>query len=136
MAITATTTGTTNISTGEFNGRIAIAPPPAPVDNTPYYVQIVETDGSIEIVNSLTGECSFIINTNTSVVATLAQVDLALDAYTDLFIGTKLSIVDYDGTGDGCTIQKTSTSNGDFADWIVIATDNTVSTGAIGVNPI
>jgi hypothetical protein len=133
MAILATTTGTTNISTGEFNGRVTTAPA---IDNTPYFVQIVETDGSIEIVNSLTGECSFIVNTNTSVVAALAQIDLALDAYTDLFIGTKVSVVDYDGSGDGCTIQKIDTTNGDFQDWIVIATDNTVSTGAIGVNPI
>ena len=51
-------------------------------------------------------------------------------------LGKIICVQDYDGSGDAGTFQKVSTSNGTFADWIVIATENKASTGAIGSSPI
>jgi hypothetical protein len=69
-------------------------------------------------------------------VGALAQVNLALAQYVDAVLGTTLCVVDYDGSGFGCTLVKNSTSSGDFNDWIITATDDVTSTGGIGTNPI
>jgi len=71
-----------------------------------------------------------------TVVASLAQAGLATATYTALPVGSTLAVTDYATSGDGCTLVKTSTSAGTFADWIVVSTTNVASTGGIGVNPI
>lgn len=133
MAIIAATTGTTNISTGEFNGRVNTT---GDLDNTPYYVQIVETNGSIEIVESLTGLVLNTINTTPDVVAALNQTTLSALAYDDKSIGATVVVINWNATATGCVLQKIDDTNNNFNDWIVVATDNAVNTGAIGVTPL
>ncbi len=70
------------------------------------------------------------------IAPTLAQAGLATPAYTSLAVGTLVAVVDYDGTGDGCTLVKTTLANDTFLDWVVLATENTASTGGTGTNPI
>lgn len=130
----AATTNVTNISVGALNARTGAAI--GDVDNSPYYVQIVEAEGAIEIVNSLTKQVVYKMETIAKAVAALTQVTLALPQYVALGIGVTLSVVDYDATGEGCTIQKIDTTNGDYQDWMVIATTDKASTGTIGVSPI
>lgn len=130
----AATTNVTNISVGALNGRTGAAI--GDVDNKPYYVQIVESEGAIEIVDSLTKQVVYKMETIAKAVAALTQANLALVQYTALSVGTTLAVEDYDGTGEGCTIQKVSTTNGDYQDWMVIATTAKASTGTIGVSPI
>jgi hypothetical protein len=68
-------------------------------------------------------------------VGALSQATLALAQYVDAVLGTTLCVIDYNATGDGCAIVKNSTTNGDYQDWIVLATENAASTGHIGDNP-
>jgi hypothetical protein len=68
-------------------------------------------------------------------VAALAQAALATPAYVNYPIGFVVYVLDYNATGDGCSIQKTSVANGDFNDWIVTATESNASTGGFGANP-
>lgn len=49
---------------------------------------------------------------------------------------TTMLVVDYNASGNGCTLIKISTDNSDYTDWNIIATDSVVDTGAIGQNPI
>lgn len=133
MSIIAATTGTTNISTGDFNGRVTTG---GDLDNTPYYVQIVETNGSIEIVESLTGLVLNTINTTPDVVAALNRTTLSALAYDDKSIGATVVVINWNATGTGCVLQKIDDTNNTFADWIVVATDDIVDTGAIGVTPL
>ena len=69
-------------------------------------------------------------------VAGLNQANLALAQYVDAAVGTMLMVVDYNATGTGCTIVKTTVANGDYQDWFILATDGLADTGAIGTNPI
>jgi len=69
-------------------------------------------------------------------VGGLFQVTLALAQYVDAVLGTTLCVVDYDGSGFGVTLVKNTTANGDYQDWIIVATDNVLATGGIGTNPI
>jgi hypothetical protein len=71
-----------------------------------------------------------------SVAAAIAQGDLATPQYVNLPVGFVVYVTDYDGSGKGCSIQKTTATNGDFQDWVVTATEDTTSTGGFGVNPI
>lgn len=71
-----------------------------------------------------------------SVAAAIAQADLATPQYVNLPVGFVVYVTDYDGSGKGCSIQKTSVANGDFNDWIVTATELTASTGGFGQNPV
>jgi hypothetical protein len=71
---------------------------------------------------------------STSVPA-LAQAGLAAAPYTNYPVGIVVYVLDYATSGKGCAIQKTSDSNGTFADWTVIATEDTADTGGFGQNP-
>jgi hypothetical protein len=71
-----------------------------------------------------------------ALVGGLAQVTLALAQYVDSAVGTTYIVQNYDATTDACTIVKLSLANGDYQDWFVLATDNALSSGAIGQNPI
>ena len=71
-----------------------------------------------------------------AIVGALTQVTLALAQYVDLAVGTTLIVQNYDATTDACTIVKLSLANGDYQDWVVMATDNALSSGAIGQQPI
>jgi hypothetical protein len=71
-----------------------------------------------------------------ALVGGLAQVTLALAQYVDLAVGTTLLVQDYDTSGDACTIVKLSLQSGNYQDWIIMATDNALSSGAIGQSPI
>lgn len=68
-------------------------------------------------------------------VAALAQADLATPTYVNYPIGFVVYVLDYDATGKGCSIQKTTVANSDFQDWVVTATEATASTGGFGQNP-
>ena len=68
-------------------------------------------------------------------VAALVQAGLATPTYVNYPIGFVVYVLDYNATGEGCSIQKTSVLNGDFSDWIVTATELTASTGGFGQNP-
>jgi hypothetical protein len=93
-------------------------------------------------VVSVEGENNWICNLSGGsagvpvIAPTLAQAGLATPAYTELGVGTLVAVVDYDATGDGCTLVKTTLANGDHTDWIVLATDLVASSGGIGTNPI
>lgn len=130
----AATTNVTVISVGALNARTGATIDEK--DNKPYYVQIVESEAAIEIVDQLSGEVAYRLDLVSKAVAGLDQATLALPQYVALPVGTTLSVVDYNTTGEGCTIQKVSTANGDYQDWMVIATTAKASTGTIGVNPI
>jgi hypothetical protein len=130
----AATTNVTNISVGALNARTGAAI--GDVDNAPYYVQIVESDGSIEIVNSLTKQVVYKMKTIAEKALVANQAFFALAPQVALSIGTTLAIVNYNATGEGCTVQKIDTTNGDYQDWMVISTTAKASTGTIGVNPI
>jgi hypothetical protein len=69
-------------------------------------------------------------------VAALNQAGLATPTYVNYPIGFVVYVLDYNATGKGCSIQKTSVANGDYQDWIVTATENTFDTGGFGLNPI
>jgi hypothetical protein len=68
-------------------------------------------------------------------VAALNQAGLATPTYVNYPIGFVVYVLDYNATGKGCSIQKTSVAAGTFADWIVTATEATASTGGFGANP-
>jgi hypothetical protein len=93
-------------------------------------------------VVSVEGENNWICNLSGGsagvpvIAPTLAQAGLATPAYTELGVGTLVAVVNYDATGDGCTLVKTTLANGDHTDWIVLATDLVASSGGIGTNPI
>lgn len=70
------------------------------------------------------------------IAPTLAQAGLATATYTGLAIGTLITVVNYNATGDGCTLVKTTLANGNYTDWVVLATENKASTGGTGANPI
>lgn len=70
------------------------------------------------------------------IAPTLAQAGLATATYTDLAVGTLVAVEDYDTTGDGCTLVKTTLANGNYKDWVVLATENKASTGGTGGNLI
>lgn len=72
----------------------------------------------------------------TSIVAAANAATLATAPYIAMGIGTMKTIVNYNATAKGCTIQKLATAAGTAADWKVIATDDKADTGAIGVTPI
>ena len=63
------------------------------------------------------------------------QASFATSTYINYPIGFVVYIANYDGTGDGCSCQKTSIAVGTAADWTITATENNVSTGAFGRNP-
>ena len=71
-----------------------------------------------------------------SAIGSLSGADLATNAYVDLAVGTTLIVKDYDTSGFGCTIVKTTLAGNSNTDWIVMSTDDTASTGAIGFNPL
>lgn len=133
MAIPASTSGQRNIiSTGALNGRGFTTNIQAP-----YYVQIVQADGSIEIVDSLSGNCFFKVSTVATVVAALNQATLATAAYADLFPGATILVQNYNSTSRGCTIQKIAKSTiSNYNDWRIVASDDVGSTGSIGNKPI
>lgn len=127
----AATQDTIMLSTGDLNGRNVAGE----IVNSPYFVQLNTANASIEIVDSLTGTLLGSVRTVSTKVLALAKADLATAPYTALPIGTTLSVVDYAGTGTGCTMQKTTDANGTFADWMIIASDAKADTGGIGTNP-
>ena len=63
------------------------------------------------------------------------QASFATPTYVNYPIGFVVYILNYNGTGEGCSCQKTSVANSTFADWIVTATELTGSTGGFGANP-
>jgi hypothetical protein len=65
----------------------------------------------------------------------VAKADFALAGFIDLPLGTVILVTNYAGTGDGASFIKMTTTNGTFADWVVTATENAVSTGHIGQVP-
>lgn len=69
-------------------------------------------------------------------VAAINQASLAALPYTNSPIGFVVYVLNYNATGKGCSIKKTTDSNGTFLDWVVTATEATVSTGGFGGNPI
>jgi hypothetical protein len=71
-----------------------------------------------------------------SSVGGLNQATLSLAQYVDLPIGSILAVIDYATSGDGATIVKISSTNGDYQDYIILATENPASTGHIGQSPI
>jgi hypothetical protein len=71
-----------------------------------------------------------------TIVPALDQAGLSGATYDALPIGSTLAVVDYNATGDGCTLVKTTTANNDSTDWVIVATDLVASTGGIGTNPI
>lgn len=71
-----------------------------------------------------------------TIVPALNQAGLSGATYDVLPIGSTLAVVDYNATGDGCTLVKTTTANNDSTDWVIVATDLVASTGGIGTNPI
>lgn len=71
-----------------------------------------------------------------SSVLALTQADLATPSYVNLPVGFVVYVLDYDATGKGCSIQKTTAANSNFQDWVVTATEATASTGGFGKNPI
>lgn len=70
-----------------------------------------------------------------TVAAALAQAGLATPTYVNLPVGFVVYVTNYNATGKGCAIQKTTAANSDFNDWVVIATEATASTGGFGQNP-
>lgn len=71
-----------------------------------------------------------------SAVGGLDQATLSLTQYVDLPVGSILCVVDYNTTGDGVTLVKISSTNGDYQDYIILATENPASTGHIGQSSI
>jgi hypothetical protein len=69
-------------------------------------------------------------------VGGLVQANLSLAQYVDAAVGTIYMVVDYNATGTGCTLVKTTLANGDYQDWFILASDGIADTGAIGTNPI
>ena len=82
------------------------------------------------------GGVALTTNLVAQVVAAAAQAYFATAPVVAFGIGKIICVQDYDTSGDAATFQKISTSNGNFNDWIVIATDNVASSGAIGSSPI
>lgn len=71
-----------------------------------------------------------------AIVGGLDQVTLALAQYVDLAVGATLLVQDYNTSGDACTIVKLTLTYGTYKDWVVMATDNVLSSGAIGQAPL
>ena len=82
------------------------------------------------------GGVALTTNLVAQVVAAAAQAYFATAPVVAFGIGKIICVQNYYASGDAGTFQKISTSNGTFADWIVLATENVASTGAIGSNPI
>ena len=127
----AATQDTIILTTGDLNGRNVAGE----LDNSPYFVQINTANASIEVVDSRTGLLLGSIKTVTSPTATANQASFATAPYIAYPIGTTLSVVNYNATTFGCTVQKVSNATGTFADWIIVATEAKDSTGGIGTNP-
>lgn len=111
--------------------------------NTFVSVFFNDVDNTLDFVNDLTGDTiasigGIALTTNliATVVASADQNYFAAAQAQGFGIGKLICVQDYRGSKDAATFQKISTSNGTFADWIVLATENVASTGAIGSNPI
>ena len=63
------------------------------------------------------------------------QASFATPTYVNYPIGFVVYIKNYNATGEGCSVQKTSAAAGTFLDWIVTATELTASTGGFGDTP-
>ena len=63
------------------------------------------------------------------------QASFATPTFINYPIGFVVYILNYNATGEGCSVQKTSVANSTFLDWIVTATELTASTGGFGANP-
>lgn len=127
----AATEDTIILSTGDLNGRNVAGE----IDNSPYFVQLNTANASIEVVDSRTGLLLGSVKTVTTPVATANQASFATAPYIAYPIGTTLSIVNYNATTFGCTVQKVSDAAGTFADWRIVATEAKASTGGIGTTP-
>ena len=68
-------------------------------------------------------------------LAAANQASFATPTFINYPIGFVIYILDYNATGEGCSVQKTSVASGTFLDWIVTATELTASTGGFGSNP-
>lgn len=82
------------------------------------------------------GGVALTTNLVAQVVATAAQAYFATAPAVAFGIGKIICVQNYNASGDAGTFQKVSTSNGTFADWKVIATEDKTATGAIGSSPI
>jgi hypothetical protein len=65
-----------------------------------------------------------------------SQVSFINPIYTNLPMGTTLTISDYNTTNASCTLVKKYLSNDNYQDWIIIATTDQLATGKIGDSPI
>lgn len=71
----------------------------------------------------------------TTVVAAANQASFAAPPLSTAPLGKTVAIQNYNGTADAATFQRIAVATGDFNDWIVTATENKASTGAIGGKP-
>lgn len=82
------------------------------------------------------GGVALTTNLVATVVAAADQAYFATAPVIAFGLGKIICVQNYNATGDAGTFQKVSTSNGTFADWKVIATEDKTATGAIGSSPI
>jgi len=71
-----------------------------------------------------------------SVLVGLSGALLSDPVYVDYAVGSIIICSDYNTSGFGCTIVKTSLAGSDNTDWVVMSTDDVISTGGTGQTPI
>jgi hypothetical protein len=120
-----------------FVGKLAYPPTTPEFNSAPESdVSYDDVAGTFVVTNRSTGVSVTIGQAKVSAaVAALNRTTLALAQYIALPIGTMLSVLDYNATGKGVTIQKISLVASTYADWMVVATEAAASTGHISEAP-
>jgi len=105
--------------------------------------QVIQLPTSYQsVILTPTTDISWSANTTLGNAPTFVIVNAIDQAYfadskgVNLGTFTIMIVFDYNASGNGCTLIKKSTNNANFEDWIIMATDSVVDTGAIGDNPI
>lgn len=60
------------------------------------------------------------------------QASFAAGIYESIAIGAVVCINNYNATGVGATVQRISNANDTYEDWLILATEDALSTGNIG----
>lgn len=131
-------------NTTTINAYSEVGPPPVQdtISGGTSFGIYNEGDSCILTINQADGVAtSWAVNAVTETpfiggsIAAISQATFALAQYVALPIGWTGYVLDYDGSGFGCAVTKTSVANGDYQDWLVVATEDTASTGGFGQNP-
>ena len=118
--------------------KISVDPASADLIGSVNTIQLAtQFDSAVIKPVSLQGWSAQVTSSNIpSVLIGLSGALLSDPVYVDYAVGSIIICSDYNTSGFGCTIVKTSLAGSDNTDWVVMSTDDVISTGGTGQTPI